>query len=300
MKKALFSLATGMILLINSSSLFANDNPFIKLWSDKTPEAKGTEDKDIPGVQVFLPEADKATGTGILICPGGGYSRICSDHEGVKAAKWLNSVGIAGFVLRYRLPKDGYKHPIPLGDAQRALRLIRANAKKWHLDPQQIGIMGFSAGGHLAAHASTSYTKANPDAKDPVDKVSSRPDFQILVYPCITTEKPYVYRGIFALVNQTKYKKDDISLEKHVTPDTPPAFIVLAGDDGVHPMNSVLFYEACLAKKVPAELHIYRKGGHGFGFSSGPGKPGSLVGTTWMLRLSDWFEQSKIPVAKAK
>lgn len=286
---------TAIVAITAIASLQAGD--FVKLW-DKLP-TKSTDDKDNPGFEVFLPPGTEANGIGILVCPGGGYRRICSDHEGVKAAQWLNSKGIAAFVLRYRLPVDGYKHPVPLNDASRAMQIIRLNAKKWKLDPNKIGIMGFSAGGHLAAHASTDPVVAKKDSSDPVEKVSSRPDFSILVYPCITTEKPYVYGGILNLVKGTEYEEKDISLEEHVTKDTPPVFLVLAHNDGVHPMNSVLFYQACLKNKVPAELHIYRTGGHGFGFAAWPKmRGGSLVKTTWMLRLDEWLQD--LPVINKK
>ncbi len=270
---------------------------FIKLW-DKLP-TKSTKPKDVPGFEVFPAPAAKSNGIGILVCPGGGYRRICSDHEGVKAAQWLNSKGISAFVLRYRLPVDGYRHPVPLDDARRALQMIRLNAEKWRLDPGKIGIMGFSAGGHLAAHASTDPVAGKKDAADPVGRVSSRPDFSILVYPCITAEKTYAYGGIFQLIKDTKYTKNNISIEKHVTKDTPPVFLVLASNDGVHPMNSVLFFQSCLKNKVPVELHIYRTGGHGFGFSAWPKMSGgSLVKTTWMFRLEDWLMD--LPCIKKK
>ncbi len=286
-----------MVIAAVATIVSVQAGDFVKLWN-KLP-AKSSQDKDNPGFEIFLAPKAKANGIGILVCPGGGYRRICSNHEGVKAAQWLNSKGISAFVLRYRLPVDGYKHPIPLNDARRAMQIIRSNAKKWNLNPGKIGIMGFSAGGHLAAHASTDPVAGKKDASDPVEKVSSRPDFSILVYPCITTEKPYCYRGILNLVKGTKYTEKDICLEKHVSKDTPPVFLVLAHNDGVHPMNSVLFYQACLKNKVPAELHIYRTGGHGFGFAAWPTmRGGSLVKTTWMLRLDEWLKD--LPVLKKK
>lgn len=295
----LFRMYVLASLFMLSTTGFTEQIPFLKLWEGNAPGSKGNEPKDIPGIQVFLPPADKANGTGILICPGGAYRRICSDHEGVKAARWLNSIGIAGFVLRYRLPGDGYKHPIPLGDAQRALKLIRSNAKKWHLDPARIGIMGFSAGGHLAAHAATTWASGDSSSDDIIERESSKPNFHILVYPCVTSDKPYAYGGIFALISHTKYEKKAISVEKLVTEDTPPVFIALAGDDGVNPMNSVLYFEACHAKKVPAELHIYRQGGHGFGLGYDPVKHQGkklkpTVGATWQFRLRDWLEMSNL------
>src|SRR5262249_52949308 len=161
----------------------------VPLWPDGAPGAQGKEVGDVPTLTVYLPAPDKATGAGVVICPGGGYGGLAMDHEGHQVAKWLNSLGVSGFILRYR-PAPKYGHPIPLGDAQRALRLVRANAKEWNVDTARLGILGFSAGGHLASTAGTHFDKGHPDAKDPVDRLSCRPDFLVLVYPVITLVGP--------------------------------------------------------------------------------------------------------------
>jgi acetyl esterase/lipase len=236
------------------------------LWSGDAPGAKGKEPGDIPGVYVY--RADKRNGAAVVVCPGGGYSSLAMNHEGVQIADWLNAQGITAVVLKYRLgPK--YTHPVELGDAQRAIRYVRANANDLKIDPKRVGILGFSAGGHLASTAGTRYDSGDKDAKDPIGQLSCRPDFMVLLYPVITFSGPYAHLGsrnnLLGKSPDTKLI-DLLSNEKQVTKDTPPTFLVHTSEDSaVRPENSVLFYLALKKNNVPTELHIYEKGRHGLG-----------------------------------
>jgi acetyl esterase/lipase len=202
-----------------------------------------------PTLTVYRPAKDKDTGAAVLICPGGGYSVLAMDLEGEEVAAWLNSIGVTGVVLKYRVPRRKGQPPYlaPLQDGQRGLSLLRSRAKEFGIDPQSIGILGFSAGGHLSAAVSTNFDKRAYEALDEVDKVSCRPDFTVLIYP-----------GYLAT-------KEGLAPEIRVTAQTPPTFFAHAGDDGVGPENSTTLYLALRRVGVPAELHIYASGGHGFG-----------------------------------
>jgi acetyl esterase/lipase len=242
--------------------------PVFKLWPNGAPGALGKDDKDIPTVQVYLPPADKATGAAVVICPGGGYVFLAMDHEGHQIARWLNSLGVAGIILKYRIaPK--YHHPAPLQDAQRALRFTRAHAQEWKLDPNRVGILGFSAGGHLASTAGTHFDRGDKEAKDSIDQQSCRPDFLILCYPVITFQGPHAHigsRNNLLGKNADAKLVDSLSNDMQVTKDTPPTFLVHTNEDtGVPPENSVLFYLALRKARVPAELHVFEKGQHGLG-----------------------------------
>lgn len=236
-----------------------------------------------PSIEVRLPSRGNATGQAVIVCPGGGYGGLAYDWEGTDIAGWLNSRGIAAIILRYRLPVDGdvahQKWLCPLLDAQRAIRFTRAHAAEWAVNPAKVGIMGFSAGGHLASTAGTHFDAGDPTAADPIDRFSSRPDFLVLVYPVITMMK-YTHAGSRENLlgkNPSEALERQYSNELHVTAQTPPTFLVQAGDDETVPVqNSLLFYEALLAHKVPAELHVYPHGGHGFSLALGKG------------RLQDW------------
>lgn len=228
-----------------------------------------------PDIAVFLPSKRFATGQAVLICPGGGYWVLAYDLEGTDIAKYLNSIGIAGIVLKYRLPTSGNSvvpYKSPLLDAQRAMRLIRSRAGEWNINPAKIGVMGFSAGGHLASTLGTHFDKGKSDSPDTIERESCRPDFMILAYPVITFTKPSTHKGSRdALLG----KNPDTSLinyfsnELQVKEDTPPTFLVHADDDtGVPAENSLLMYAALREKKIPAELHILSEGGHGFGLAS--------------------------------
>ena len=209
------------------------------------------------------------------------------DKEGTQIALWLNSLGVSAFVLQYRIAPR-YHHPAPLQDAQRALRTVRSRAKEWNVDPKKIGIWGFSAGGHLASTAATHFDDGKADADDPIEKVSSRPDFAILCYPVITFEDPYCHKGSREnLIGKNPDPKllESLCNEKQVTDKTPPTFLFHTGTDtAVPPENSVLFYLALRKAKVPAEMHIYEQGPHGIGLASK-----DPVLATWPDRLAAWL-----------
>jgi acetyl esterase/lipase len=262
--------------------------PVELLWPNGAPGAQGTEEKDKPAVTLYLPPPDKANGTAVVVCPGGGYGALASDHEGEQPAAWLNRHGVAAFVLRYRHAPE-YRHPAPMQDVQRAIRLVRARAKDWHVDPEKVGVWGFSAGGHLASTAATHFDAGKPDATDPVEHASCRPDFAILCYPVITLLPPYAHKGSRDnLLGESPDAKLVLSLcnEQQVTWQTPPTFLFATDEDKpVPPANSVLFYLALKKAGVPAELHIYQQGKHGVGLAQK-----DPVLSTWTARLEDWMK----------
>lgn len=274
-------LSLGLICasILFCTPAFAADPPAQPLWPDGAPGAlgkdKGQDDNhsgDIPTITVWLPPKEKATGAAVVICPGGGYGFLATDHEGKQVAEWLNSFGVAGIMVKYRLaPK--YKHPAPLQDAQRAIRIVRAKAKEWGIDPHRVGIMGFSAGGHLASTAATHFDDGKTDASDPIDRESCRPDFAILVYPVISFISDFSHKGSAnALLgtDATKEQLTSLSNETQVTEKTPPTFLAHTNaDTGVPPENSLAFAMALRKAKVPFELHLFEKGQHGLGLGSG-------------------------------
>lgn len=258
----------------------------IPIWPHGVPGALGQGEGDNPTLTIFLPPAELATSTAVVICPGGGYGGLATDHEGVQIAAWLNALGIAAFMLRYRLAP--YRHPVPLQDAQRAIRTVRAQATAWGVNPAHIGIWGFSAGGHLASTASTHFDGGQPDAADPIERAGCRPDFAILAYPVICMDLPYTHLG-----SRCNLLGDDldpalvasVSSERQVTADTPPTFLFHTdADTGVMSENSVLYYLALRKAGVPAELHIYADGPHGIGL-----KQDDPVLGTWPDRLAAWL-----------
>jgi acetyl esterase/lipase len=258
------------------------------LWPKGAPGAKGERPEDKPTLIVYLPEASQATGAAVCVCPGGGYGGLAMDHEGHQIARWFNSLGVAAFIVDYRHRGKGYGHPAPLDDAQRAIRTVRARAGQWKVDPERIGVMGFSAGGHLASTAATHFDAGHEKAEDPIQRVSCRPDFAILCYPVIAFDEPYTHRG-----SQRNLLGEDpdpelvqsLSNEKQVTAETPPTFLFHTDEDkGVPPENSVHFYLALRRAKVPAELHVYREGRHGLGLA--PDTPGTA---NWPKQCEDWM-----------
>ena len=260
------------------------------LWPQGAPGAKGDAEGDKPTLMIYLPPEQNAAGSAVVICPGGGYGVLAIDHEGHQIAQWLNSLGVAGFILKYRHRNSGagYGHPAPLQDAQRAIRLVRSQAKKWNIDPNRIGILGFSAGGHLASSAGTHFQNSYYDVKDSIDDVGCRPDFMVLVYPVISFSKWCAHTGSRTNLlgkNPEEELVQSLSNEEQVAPQTPPTFLVHANDDkGVPPENSIYFYLALRKAGVPAEMHIYENGGHGFGL----GKKDSPA-ASWPLRCADWM-----------
>lgn len=264
----------------------------IHLWQGKAPGALGQRPEDVPELTPFIVPADKANGTAVIVLPGGGYQHLAMTYEGYDAARWLNTLGVSAFVLKYRLASAGYHHPIFLGDASRAVRLVRSKAAKWHIDPKRIGMLGFSAGGHLSTTLATHFDKGNAQAKDPVDRVSSRPDFLVLCYPSVTL-KQFAYmpaRPALFGNKPTEAQLNSLSNELHVTAETPPTFLFhTAADKGVLVENSVLFFSALRKAGVPAELHIFQEGVHGAGL--GKGDPAL---TKWPLLCEQWMIKNKL------
>jgi acetyl esterase/lipase len=257
------------------------------LWENGAPGALGKTEADQPTLTYYPPV--NGTGTAIVVAPGGGYSLVAMNHEGRQIANWLNAFGVAAFVLKYRIgPK--YHHPIEMGDAQRAVRLVRSRATEFGVQPDRIGIMGFSAGGHLASTVATHFDAGNPAASDPIDRSSCRPDFAILAYAVISFDQPYAHHGsVLSLLGENPDPKllKELSNETRVTAQTPPTFLFSTGQDtAVPPENSVAFYEALRKAGVPAELHIFEKGPHGVGLALGD--PALSV---WPTLLANWLRE---------
>src|SRR5215510_3126250 len=258
----------------------------IPLWANGAPGAKGDAPDDVPSVQLYQPPADKASGAAIVVCPGGGYAHL-APHEGHDIAVWLNGVGVTAVVLKYRLgPK--YQHPARMQDALRAIRFTRSKASEWKIDPNRVGVMGFSAGGHLASTAATQFNVGDPNASDPVEKLSSRPDLLVLGYPVITMTEPFAHKSSRRNLlgeNPPGQLIDLMSNEKQVTDQTPPTFIFHTGDVPVVPVvSSLMFALALRKKKVPYELHVYEHGRHGVGLASD-----DPVLKTWPRLLENWL-----------
>lgn len=264
----------------------------VLLWPNGAPGAVGDEPQDKPDLRVYLPEAGKATGAGVVICPGGGYAVLAYDHEGHQVARWFNSIGVTAFVLKYRLAPR-YRHPAPLQDVQRALRFVRANAEKYQVSPDRVGVLGFSAGGHLASTAATHFDAGKPDSDDPVERQSCRPDFAVLCYAVISMTEPFGHSGSKRnLIGENHDEKlaEFLSSEKQVTPETPPTFLFHTGDDtGVPVENALAFYAALRKAKVRAELHVYQVGPHGVGLANAD--PATFG---WKDRLADWLRANAL------
>ena len=282
MTRALFSL-----LLFSGAALSqpAAPKPDL-LWPNGAPGAQGTEDIDKPTLTPYLVPAGRGTGTAVIVCPGGGYAHLSMEKEGSDIARWLNSIGVSAFVLKYRLgPK--YHHPIELGDAQRAIRTVRTKAGEYRVLPDRVGIMGFSAGGHLASSAGTHFDAGNPSATDPIDRAGSRPDFMVLCYPVISFGT-YAHRGSMQMLlgdNPDPKLVELMSNELQVTAQTPPTFLFHTTEDRTVPVeNSVLFYMALRKAGVPAEMHIYEHGPHGVGLAQT-----DEALSSWPARLADWL-----------
>jgi acetyl esterase/lipase len=290
------------------SSSYSQDF-ILPLWPEGIPNFRETgatekwDSSDIiavtnvqhPEIAVFLPAARQSTGQAVLICPGGGYWALAYNWEGTDIAKWFNSKGIAGIVLKYRLPTSAGQvvpYESPLMDAKRAMRLVRYHASEWNIDPGQVGIIGFSAGGHLASTLGTHFDYGDVYASNPLERLSSRPDFMILAYPVITMTKSFMHSGSRnALIgdNPEKSLAENFSNELHVTKDTPPTFLIHAGDDkGVPVENSLVFYQALVDNNIPAEMHIYPSGGHGFSLAI---NKGHLI--TWTDVCIEWIRSLK-------
>lgn len=304
--KSNFKITAFLWLIFNLGNigLFYAQNQTISLWPDEIPNAKiatnyneikvfkdsifySTSNVTLPAISVFLPKEVKSNGTSIVICPGGGYSHLAVDKEGFKVAKWLNTLGITAFVLKYRLPNDLImKNKIvgPLQDAQEAIRYVRRNAKKWNLNSEKIGIMGFSAGGHLASTLSTHYMDK---VYDFTDTVSAKPNFSILIYPVISMNSKITHKG--SRNNLLGEKPTNALIEKYsnelqVNSNTPKTFLIHATDDKVVPVeNSINYYLALKNNQVSAELHLFENGGHGFGLGV------EETSKSWTTLLQNWL-----------
>lgn len=288
------------LLLVLSPSAFAQNAedpdslhaPRVLLWPDGAPGAKGDSPADKPALFLYLASPQRATGAGVVVCPGGGYSTLATGHEGRAVAQWLNEYGISAFVLRYR-HGPRYQHPRPLRDAQRAVRMVRAHAETWQVDPGRVGVLGFSAGGHLASTVGTHIDPPDSRSPDSLEHFSTRPDFLTLIYPVISFVESFTHTGSRRMLlgsDPDSSMMRRLSSEKQVTDRTPPTFLIHAGEDEVVPAeNSVAFYRALRDADVPAELHLYEKGGHGFGLA-----PTDPVLSTWTDRWVDWAREREL------
>ena len=283
-----------ILLLVFAPLITAKPEAQIALWPAGAPGALGNEPADIPTLTPYLPSKEKATGAAIIVCPGGGYEHLAT-HEGEPVAEWLNSLGITAFVLKYRLGPR-YHHPAPLEDAARAIRTVRARAAEWNLDPERIGILGFSAGGHLASTAGTHFDSGRLDASDLIERVTSRPNLMILIYPVISMREKG-HAGSRRSLLGTEPSPQLIALlsnEEHVTKETPPTFLVHTMADASVPVeNSLLFVAALRKADVPFEFHLYEQGRHGFGL--GGNDP---ILSSWPGRCADWLRLHRFAAAK--
>lgn len=294
-----------VFLMIATLSFNTNGQVILPLYEKEIPNSIAGIDEEqsvtdgitriskvsIPNLIMYTPEAGKANGTAVIICPGGGYGILAIDHEGHDVAKKFNEMGVTAFVLKYRLPSDKImvdRSIGPLQDAQRAIQMVRSNASKWNINPKKIGIMGFSAGGHLASTAGTHFNHAvigNPK------KTSLRPDFMLLIYPVISFQDSLTHSGSKNNLigkNADAAKKNWFSNELQVNKKTPPTFLVHAKDDGaVKVENSILFNQALIKNKVPTEIYLYEKGGHGFGLNNKTSE------VKWMNLLEKWMIRMK-------
>lgn len=264
----------------------------VSLWEGSAPHANGTAEIDIPALYVYLPKDTSAPTPALLVCPGGGYQGIAIDHEGHAIARWFNENGVAAFVLRYRLPANGYRHPVPMLDVQRAMRLIRSRTADWKINPAKCGVMGFSAGGHLASTLDTHFDAGNAKASDPVDRQGCRPDYAVLVYPVITLQESFTHEGTKTNLlgsNPDPALVKNLSSETQVTPQTPPTLLVHAADDaGVPIANSQVMHAALQKAGVATALNEYPKGGHGFGH--GPNGFNNNEPAGWLDKAYAWIK----------
>ncbi len=279
-------------LLLTLASLHAAEAPKpekVLLWPKGAPGALGTTDKDTPSLTIYLPAKDKRNGSAVVVCPGGGYGHLALGHEGKEIADWLTARGVAAFVLEYRLGPR-YRFPAPLLDAQRAIRLARSRAPELGLDPGKVGVWGFSAGGHLASTASTRFDKGKPDADDPVERQSCRPDFAILCYPVIRLDAPHGHAG--SRRNLLGDKPDaelvqSLCNDTRVTAETPPTFLFHTKADKPVPVQNSELYHAALRKAgVEAELVLYDEGPHGVGLGA---RHEAVKG--WPVKLENWLRK---------
>jgi acetyl esterase/lipase len=292
-------IAVGCVFLLmilgNHALAFGNSvsNP-IPLWPKGVPDEKGNvgEEQDTttpkgelvagkrvirlanvsqPTITLYRPSKGKANGAAVVVCPGGGYGILAMNLEGTEICEWLNSIGVTGVVLKYRVPqRPGDKnHNLPLQDAQRALGLVRLHAQEWNLDPKRIGVLGFSAGGHLTANLSNNFDQRAYEPLDDADQVSCRPDFSMPIYPAYLV---------------LKSQNSQLAPELKVTTNTPPTFLIQTEDDGIQVENSLVYYKALKNAGVPVEMHLYSDGGHGYGL-----RPSDKLVSSWPKRAEEWM-----------
>jgi acetyl esterase/lipase len=289
-------LLTIVSVLFGAGAFAQNPPPIVQepqtipLWQGRAPDALGDAPEDIPTLTIYMPPNTTGPMTAVIVAPGGGYRTLSMNKEGRIPANYLNSLGVAAFVLKYRLgPK--YRHPIELGDMQRAIRMLRSRAAEWRLAADRIGVMGFSAGGHLASTASTQFDRGNPTSTDPIDRVSSRPDFAVLGYPVISLTEPWTHQGSKTMLlgeNADATLARRLSTDTLVTPETPPTFLFHTNaDTGVPAENSVHYFLALRKARVPAEMHIFKDGAHGVGM---PINDPAL--SEWPKVLANWMRAS--------
>ncbi len=298
--KTLINLIT---LTFFALTLNAQDK-FLDLWPNGAPSDNGLSGPEVDEgnnrvsnisvakLYVYLPEKEINTGAAVILMPGGGYRREAMSHEGYEVGEWLKSKGVAGIVLKYRLPNYGH-HQVPLEDANRAVRFVRQHAKEWGIDPNKVGVGGASAGGHLASMAGTTFDLGNPDATDPAEVFSCRPDFNLLLYPFIFIHEEDVQQGRRSRLFSENDGWDIIqkySSERNVTANTPPTFLVLADNDkSVNPRHAIEFYLALKKHDIPAEMHIFQDGGHGFGITKQ-----NMPSDQWPDLFYDWLKTIKM------
>jgi acetyl esterase/lipase len=263
-------IVAGLAILVSSPAYAQSEaRSMIRLWDGPAPMAKGETEKDIPTLTIYQPASGKANGCAVVICPGGGYGGLAADHEGKQIGEWMSSLGVTAFELHYRL--SPYRHPVPMMDVQRALRTVRARASEYKIDPQRIGIIGFSAGGHLASTAATHFNERAIEPSDEIDQASARPDFAVLAYPVITFDDAHTHGGSKKNLlgeNPDARLVTSLSNDLAVTKDTPPTFLFhTAADNAVPVENSLLFFAACRRAGVPSELHVFETGRHGVGLA---------------------------------
>lgn len=289
MRRSMLRWFGGVVLLVGLTvpGEAQQSQPTFPLWSGGAPGAVGQATEDTPSMTPYLPAAERANGTAVIVFPGGGYQHLSMEKEGSLIAEWLNTLGVTAFVVQYRLGPT-YHHPRMLEDAQRALRTVRARAGEWGVNPGRVGVIGFSAGGHLASSAGTHFDSGDPAAADPIARQNARPDFMMLLYPVITMQDAFTHRGSkLNLLGERPAQALvwSMSNELQVTPETPPTFLVHTTDDaGVPVENSLDFYRALRVAGVPVEMHLYETGAHGMGLA-----PGNPVLSTWPGLAEGWM-----------
>ena len=282
-----------------------NNNDFlgvqtIRLWPGDAPQAKGKACEDTPTLTIFEPQRGHGNGSAVVVLPGGGYLGLAGNLEGRQVADWFTARGFSAFVLSYRLSSNGYLLPVPLLDARRAMQVVRARAMDYHIDPNRIVVIGFSAGGHLAALAATQFVPGNPDAEDAIERVSSRPDYLVLGYPwigAISSDTSHLtYCKLFNVMERCEALRAAYSPDLFVTKDTPPTFLFHTFNDQTVPVEQGLrFYEALVKSGVPAEMHIFANGPHGTGLGKG-----DAALDQWPNLLENWLRaQGLLTVDKA-